>query len=297
MGKERALVLGGGGPVGIAWEAGLAAGLKEGGVDVARADFILGTSAGSFVGAQLAGGRDPASLAQAQIEMGRAQAAAPKDPNAKRPPAPDLTPLMKLMTEAPQDGPPPPEFLQRMGAFALEAKTIDEEAFLATFGSLGTGGARAWPERFACTAVDAQSGAFQVWTEKQNVPLAKGVASSCCVPGIYPPVAINDRRWIDGGMRSSTSADLAAGYKRVIVVAVTTGNAQDARVALLHKRLDGERAAIHAAGGKSELITPDEGALAVFGVNLMNASKRAEITEAGIAQGRREAERLRAFWN
>jgi len=296
MGKERALVLGGGGPVGIAWEAGLAAGLKEGGVDVALADFILGTSAGSFVGAQLAGGRDPAALAHAQIEMGRAQAAAPKDPNAKRPPAPDLTPLMKLIGEAPQDGPPPAAFLQRMGAFALQAQTIDEATFMATFGSLSAGD-RAWPERFACTAVDAESGAFQVWTEAEGVPLAKGVASSCCVPGIYPPVAINGRRWIDGGMRSSTSADLAAGYQRVLVVAVTTGNANDARVALLHKRLDGERAAIHAAGGKSELITPDEGALAVFGVNLMNASKRAEITEAGIAQGRREAERLRAFWN
>lgn len=295
MSKERALVLGGGGPVGIAWEAGLAAGLKEGGVDVARADFILGTSAGSFVGAQLAAGRDPAALAQAQIEMGRAQAAAPKDPNAKRPQAPDLTPLMRLMAEAPQDGPPPASFLQRMGEFALQAQTIDEPTFLATFGSLGAG-ERAWPERFACTAVDAQSGAFQVWTEKENVPLAKGVASSCCVPGIYPPVAINDRRWIDGGMRSSTSADLAAGYKRVLVVAVT-GGGDDPRAVLLTKRLDGERAAIHAAGGTSELITPDKDALAVFGVNLMNASKRAEITEAGIAQGRREAERLRAFWN
>jgi len=70
MAKERALVLGGGGPVGIAWEAGLAAGLHEGGVDVTRADFILGTSAGSFVGAQLAGRRDPASLAAHRSRWG-----------------------------------------------------------------------------------------------------------------------------------------------------------------------------------------------------------------------------------
>ncbi|MFQ5382705.1 MAG: patatin-like phospholipase family protein, partial [Dehalococcoidia bacterium] len=36
---RRALVLGGGGPVGIAWEAGLVAGLSEAGVEVADADL------------------------------------------------------------------------------------------------------------------------------------------------------------------------------------------------------------------------------------------------------------------
>jgi NTE family protein len=59
----KALVLGGGGPVGIAWESGLIAGLAEQGIDVSTADFILGTSAGSFVGAQLAIGRTPAEIA------------------------------------------------------------------------------------------------------------------------------------------------------------------------------------------------------------------------------------------
>ena len=59
----KALVLGGGGAVGIAWESGLIAGLAENGVDVSSADFIVGTSAGSFVGAQLAQGKSPAEIA------------------------------------------------------------------------------------------------------------------------------------------------------------------------------------------------------------------------------------------
>jgi ABC-type sugar transport system substrate-binding protein len=57
---SRALVLGGGGPVGIAWECGLLAGLAQAGVDLGTADFILGTSAGSFVGARLAMGAEAA---------------------------------------------------------------------------------------------------------------------------------------------------------------------------------------------------------------------------------------------
>src|SRR5436189_6139319 len=64
---SRALVLGGGGPVGIAWESGLLAGLARAGVDLGRADFTLGTSAGSFVGARVALGADVATLADAIV--------------------------------------------------------------------------------------------------------------------------------------------------------------------------------------------------------------------------------------
>jgi len=42
----RALVLGGGGLSGIAWETGVLAGLAAGGADVTTADYVLGTSAG-----------------------------------------------------------------------------------------------------------------------------------------------------------------------------------------------------------------------------------------------------------
>ena len=65
---DRALVLGGGGPVGIAWEVGLAAGLEEGGVKIADANRIVGTSAGSFAGAALASGRPAEALVRAQVD-------------------------------------------------------------------------------------------------------------------------------------------------------------------------------------------------------------------------------------
>jgi NTE family protein len=63
----RALVLGGGGVTGIAWETGLLAGLAELGIDLAAADVIIGTSAGSVVGADIAAGQELAALYRAQL--------------------------------------------------------------------------------------------------------------------------------------------------------------------------------------------------------------------------------------
>ena len=66
---DRALILGGGGPVGIAWELGVAAGLEERGVRIADANRIVGTSAGSFAGDALASGSTAEALVSAQVEQ------------------------------------------------------------------------------------------------------------------------------------------------------------------------------------------------------------------------------------
>ena len=60
MGKN-ALVLGGGGTVGVAWELGLMLGLADRGFDANQVDHIIGTSAGSFIGALITTGCDASS--------------------------------------------------------------------------------------------------------------------------------------------------------------------------------------------------------------------------------------------
>src|SRR5207302_8121589 len=65
--RTRALVLGGGGVAGVAWELGILLGLHDTGVDVRGADLIIGTSAGSVVGAQIASGTDLESLFASQL--------------------------------------------------------------------------------------------------------------------------------------------------------------------------------------------------------------------------------------
>jgi NTE family protein len=295
---SRALVLGGGGPVGIAWEAGLLAGLDEGGVRLADADFIVGTSAGSFVGAQLAMGREAGALASPIIAETPA-APRPISSNPSQSSAPDLTTLFKKMQEAMSGKRPGKEVRAEIGAWALSQKTISEEEFIAGFGRSFTALAdNAWPERnYACTAVDAQSGEFVVWNKEAGVGVVRAVASSCSVPGVFPPITIKGRRYIDGGMRSATNADLAKGYDAAIVVAVTGGASNDPAMERFRKMLDNEINVVRESGARVELIVPDEASLKAFGINLMDSRRRPGAAKAGLKQGKSLAAKLKSMWS
>jgi len=292
----RALVLGGGGPVGIAWESGLVAGLARGGVDLGQADFTLGTSAGSFVGARLAMGAEAASLADPIL----AEAERPASPSsgAARSPA-DLSTLMRLMAGTQDVTRNPAEARAEIGAFALAAETMSEADFIKSFGRSFAGlPDNAWPERgFACTAVDAQDGSFRFWTGDSGVGVTRAVASSCSVPGIYPPVTLGGRRYIDGGMRSSTNADMAAGYDLVVVVAVRLGAAGGAALERITARLDLEVESLKEGGATVVVLAPDPASVEAFGPNLMDFRRRADAARAGLAQGEGHAADLKAIWD
>lgn len=298
----RALVLGGGGPVGIAWEAGLIAGLEEGGIDLAAADFIVGTSAGSFVGSQLAMGKSAAEMAKAIL----AEADRPRPPPppvggrpAEAQAAPNLALLFQKMQEA-ASGERDPEAVRReIGAFALQAQTVDEATFIRGFGrSLSEQQAESWPSRpFACTAVDAETGAFMVWGNASGVGLARAVASSCSVPGVFPPITIDGRRYIDGGMRSATNADLAKGHDLVVIIALRLAGGDSEMAQRMRRPLEAEMEALRDAGSRVELVTPDDTSQSAFGLNLMDARVRPAAAKAGLEQGRAMAGALEGVWS
>jgi NTE family protein len=284
--------------VGVAWEVGLAAGLEQEGVRLVDADLFVGTSAGSIVGAMLALGRPTAELLATQHAI-----ASEKAPAGTKGGAFDLAPLMQEFIKLYTSEAPPQQLRADIGHFALGAKVaLTEDEWLATFENNELIAMGKWPAKpYECTAVNAETGEFVTWSKDSGVPIARAIASSCCVPGIFPPVTINGRRYIDGGMKSATNAELAAGYDRVIVVSVTAGmeraaNAFPAIAARFKQRMDDELGAITSKGGQVEMIIPDDESQAAFGTNLMDFSRRGEIADAGLRQGKLEAARLRDFW-
>jgi NTE family protein len=286
----RALVLGGGGPVGIAWEIGLLAGLAEAGVDLTVADQIVGTSAGSIVGARLALGESPAEAAAASTtQLGDAGTtdAAVVDPDA-------LATIGMAMFEAWTGARPAAEAVQQLGRIAAEAATIDEQRFVDLISAGQLDGA--WPDRdYRCTAADIETGEFVVWSKDSGVPLNRAVASSCAVPGIYPPITIDGRRYMDGGVHSGTNAQLVEGAEVVVVISVISG-LMPPMAELLGKDLREEAEKLRAGGATVEVVEFDQATAELVAGNLMAFDNGPAIGAAGAAQAAAVAERLAPIW-
>lgn len=276
MTGQRAVVLGGGGVTGIAWETGLLHGLAEQGVDLAEADLFVGTSAGSVVATELAGGSALADLYAGQL----------LPPDGELPAR--LTPWMLARYALSYVMPGKPAAKRaRLGRAALKARTPSEESRLAVFDSRLS--ARDWPDRaLKVTAVDATTGRFVAFDRDSGVPLVKAVASSCAVPLVWPPVTIGGSRYMDGGMRSVANVDLAAGYERVVVVAPLTRAASAAAT---------PQAQAAKLGVPSIVVSPDEQALAAIGTNLLDPARRKPAAEAGRAQAASIADAVRKVWD
>jgi NTE family protein len=190
----------------------------------------------------------------------------------------------------------PDERRSRIGKFALEADALPEDQFVGMFSYLK---GEAWPARYSCTAVDAQSGEFKVWDGAADVALDRAVASSCAVPGIFSPITIHGRRYMDGGMRSGTSADLAVGHDVVLVVSLMTANrlpAGDPRLARLFQTMENESKVLTDAGARVEVVGPDAAAASAMGMNLMDPSIGPKAALEGLRQGEEIAEQVRTYW-
>jgi NTE family protein len=291
---SRALVLSGGGPVGVGWEAGVVTGLAAEGVDLAAADRIVGTSAGSVVGAQVASGGDLAEVT-AGMRGGSTDAGPGPAPSGAVGASPEqMDQLMAAFMELFTSTEPDEVKRAKVGALALGADTMPEDDFVGVFGQLA---GVDWPPRFVCTAVDAETGAFVVWDAASGAPLVRAVASSCAVPGIFPPITIEGRRYMDGGMRSLTNADLAEGHDRVLIVSLMDPATMVGPLAGLAAGLEREVATLRDAGGTVEAVFPDAEAAAVMGANLMDPALVGPAIEAGERQGRRVAADLAPFWS
>lgn len=186
---KRALVLGGGGSVGLAWEAAILGGLRDAGFEIDEGDLMIGTSGGSVIGAAIGHGWDPREMlrARAELESGeRENQAANRG---------DVTAVFRAwgarerMTR---------EDCAAVGKLALAAQTMPEEQLIERFAQYGWPG---WPDTpLFVMAVDCESGYLRAFSREDGVPIERAVAASCSVPGLFPPVSSEGHRYTDGGL-------------------------------------------------------------------------------------------------
>jgi NTE family protein len=276
---EKALVLGGGGVTGVAWEIGLLTGLAARGVDLSDADLVVGTSAGSVVGVDVRSGVGMAELYQAQLA----------------PPSGEIKAKLGLAVmlkygRAMAFRRDPVVARTRVGAMALRARTQPEASRRAVIESRLP--VREWPAgRLQITAVEAATGEFVTFDAASGVGLVDAVGASCAVPGIWPPVTIDGKRYIDGGMRSPANADLAAGHRRVVVVApLAQGFGAIARLSSQVRELREQ-------GTEVVVIKPDKAALRAIGRNVLDPARRAAAARAGHDQAADVAPAVAALWS
>jgi NTE family protein len=270
MATRWALVLGGGGLAGIAWETGVLHALTERGLDVRTAGRIVGTSAGATVAAQIGSGTSIAELFARQVDPA-------KQCRELTPEGISVAELMELWaslaTEAAESG-DPSVLPVRIGELALNAKTVPEPVRREVIeGRLPD---HAWPAGYplALTAVDVGTGELRVFDKDSGVPLVDAVAASCAVPGIWPPVTIGERRYMDGGIRSATNVDLAGGFPRVLLLAPMVDPMAEEQLMALEER------------AQVQVITPDEASVGAFGANPLDPDVRAPSADAGYDQGK-----------
>jgi NTE family protein len=271
-GNTKALVLGGGGVAGIAWETGILAGLADAGVDVTHPDLIVGTSAGSAVAAQVASSKSLAALYRDQLDGTGAPEPTIDDV--------DLVALLAEVREILGSGNDPLVIRRRIGAMALERDRVPEAERRALIEARLPD--HEWPARsLAITAIDAETGEFVVLTSDSGVSLVDAVAASCSIPRVWPAVTVGGRRLFDGGMRSGTNTDVAKEYGKVLVLDVIG----------LPETSDVER-----VDAPLFTIKPDEAAQAAL-ADLLAPGSRASLARAGFEHARTIASDVQAFWS
>ena len=268
---------------GIAWMTGIFLGLSERHVDLRDANLTVGTSAGATLAAQLGSTASLDELFRRFVEPSAQSKEI--EPDARL-----LDSFHQFRSTLPSEL-DPAERIRRIAKWALENPTVPESERRAVVAARLP--SHSWPAaEIQIVVVDAHSGEMTVFDRNSQVHLVDAVTASCAVPGIWPPMTIHGRRYVDGGVRSSENADLAKGFARILILSPmgTTlprigGNRLNEQIEVLRN-----------AGGKTCLVSPDAKSRKAIGLNPLSLATRRPTAEAGREQGRRIAVDVATFW-
>lgn len=242
------LALAGGGPVGAVYEIGALCALQDAldGIDFADLDVYVGVSSGALVGSMLANGFSPAHLREILVD-----AASPEFP------------VHQGLFLAPASG----ELVRRaamLPGFALDALRQGMHGGLGGRGGLvsrfgrllptgmfdneplasfleqafGTKGRsndfrRLGPRlRLVATDLDSSETVAFGSAGHDRVPISRAVQASTALPGLYPPVRIDGRDYVDGALRKTMHASVALHEGARLLFCINPIVPFDARLAL-----------------------------------------------------------------
>jgi len=239
----------------------------------------VGTSAGAAVAAQITSRTPLGDLYDAQLSEATSELEVDFD----------LENLMARFAEARAGATTAEDMRRRMGALALATRTVDESTRRAAIAARLP--VHSWPDQaLLVTAVNAETGELMVFTRASGVALVDAVAASCALPGVWPPETVGGHRYIDGGIRSVTNADLATGCDRVLVVTPSLAGAPQ-----LSGSLEEELELLKPA--EALVIYADTASREAFGSNPLSPSTRGPSARAGRVVGKSRAAELAVFWS
>ena len=262
-----AVVLGGGGLTGHAWEIGLIKGLHDQGIDLNEADLVVGTSAGAVAGTQLRSGQSIDVLYSALVSP---PASAPLLAGNRASPLPNWA----GWKAQPDRG--------YIGIQALAAANVQPEA-AHTRAEAQQARAVDWPSGDLELIAVATDGTIRAFDRSQGVPLITAIAASTAIPGVSAPIAVGSERYMDGGV-AGTNVDQATGFQTVLAI-----------TPFPLPSTNGEMNAVTAAGGRVLDIAADAPTRAALASDARDASALSRAALAGFEKAVAVGPQVRAF--
>lgn len=219
-----ALALAGGGPLGAIYEIGALCALDDtlDGLDLNRCDHYIGVSAGGFIAAALANGITPRELSESFIE-GRPRFDGFDPAWLMRPAWGELAQRLRALPQLAGgaawswlvEGKAFSQAVERLGA-ALPTGVLDNEAIHSEIQRLfsrpgRTNHFRELKARLTLVATALDSGEAAPFGRPgwDHVPISRAIQASAALPGLFPPVLIDGRHYVDGALKKTLHASVA----------------------------------------------------------------------------------------
>lgn len=280
MSEQITLVLGGGGQCGIAWEIGLLKGLADHGIELRLSEQIIGTSAGSQVGAVIASNKTWEEIWNEQIDEEINEV----NPN------PNMGEVFDEYERITKEATNGDDWVEKLCEFAktYQVAVTEDEHIKRIKERIGD---IQWGDNLIITGTDIETVRRKTWKQEDNINIHQALSASSSLPGVWPPTTIDGKQYSDGGSYSMENADLATETEKVIIL---SPNVQVDTPISLKQQVD----QLIQEGKQVLSLIPNASVVAKFnemGNNPVDPSIRKVIAAASREQGLADSNKVKEF--